>query len=135
MNRHLRRASEASGRRMMRQGWSAWQSQPLPILSLYPALWNVTEVWKNNLYIVQVVSERTAWGQVDRLLVRRNDAQPIRSWSDMQRIKNELRGPERVAIEVYPPESELVDSAHIYHLWVLPEGFSLPFRLERGAAQ
>jgi hypothetical protein len=108
-----------------------WELLPLPDLAVYPGLWNVVEVWKNNLYIVQVVREETAWGEVDRLLVRRNDSAPVRSWSDMQRIKNEIRGPERVAVEVYPPESVLVDSANIYHLWVLPEGFALPFTLEK----
>jgi hypothetical protein len=57
----------------------------------------------------------------------------VRSWADMQRIKNELVGPERVAVEVFPPVSELVDQANIAHLWVLPEGFALPFSLKAGS--
>jgi hypothetical protein len=131
VNRQMRRASQANGRRMMRAGWSEWERLPLPDLRVYPGLRNVIEVWKNNLFIVQVTREQTAWGDVDRLLVRRNDATPVRSWSDLQRVKNELRGPERLAVEVFPPESQLVDDAHIYHLWVLPVGFELPFGLNR----
>jgi hypothetical protein len=49
----------------------------------------------------------------------------------MQRIKNELAGPERVAVEVYPPVSQLVDHANMYHLWVFEAGFALPFGLHK----
>ncbi len=46
---------------------------------------------------------------------------------EKQKIKNELFGRESVAIEVFPAESHLIDQANSYHLWVLPEAFSLPF--------
>ncbi len=62
-------------------------------------------------------------------MVRRHDEKPIRSWTDMQRVKNELMGPDRIAVEVYPKESQRVDVANIYHLWVLPDGMKLPFGL------
>lgn len=87
-----------------------------------------------NLHIsVQITDEQTSWGEVVHLWIRRHDMQPIRSWATLQRVKNDLVGPERTAIEVYPAESALVDSANMYHLWVLPEGFALPFRLTKGA--
>jgi hypothetical protein len=63
------------------------------------------------------------------IVIRRHDGAPVHSWTDFQRIKNELYGKERQAIEVYPPESELVDARNLYHLWVLPEGVTLPFTL------
>jgi hypothetical protein len=90
---------------------------------------NVTEVWLNSRYLVQVTHKACEWGLVKQLMICRTDRQPIRSWYDLQRIKNELCGEERVAIEVYPAESELVDDGHLYHLWVLPEGQTLPFAL------
>ena len=80
-------------------------------------------------YCVLVGGLQTAWGYVTRLAVARHDKHPLRSWADLQRIKNEIVGPERVAVEVFPPESELVDEMNAYHLWVLPEGFKLPFRV------
>ena len=49
------------------------------------------------------------------------------SWAEKQQIKDELFGKNRVAIEVYPTEDRLVDTADVYHLWVLPKGFRLPF--------
>jgi len=42
------------------------------------------------------------------------------SWPEMQRIKNELAGPEAYAVEVYPQERKVVNGAHMYHLWILP---------------
>lgn len=50
------------------------------------------------------------------------------SWPEMQRIKDELAGAERTAVEVYPPRAEIVDDADMYHLWVLPH--SLNFTLK-----
>lgn len=49
------------------------------------------------------------------------------SWPEMQRIKDEIAGQDATAVEVYPPHSEIVDQADMYHLWVLPE--PLPFSL------
>jgi hypothetical protein len=86
-------------------------------------------VFVDRHYCVLVGGLQTAWGCVTRLAVARHDKHPLRSWADLQRIKNEVAGPERVAVEVFPPEAELVDEANFYHLWALPEGFELPFRV------
>lgn len=85
----------------------------------------------NNRYSVQISDEATDWGLVIHLWIRRHDGEMVRSWADMQRIKNELVGEERVALEVFPATSQLIDNANIAHLWVLPEGFSLPFSLKK----
>lgn len=49
------------------------------------------------------------------------------TWPEMQRIKDELAGPEATAIEVYPPRDQVVDGADMFHIWVLPG--RLPFGL------
>jgi hypothetical protein len=89
------------------------------------------DAYLNNRYSVQISDEATEWGLVVHLWIRRHDGEMVRSWADMQRIKNELVGPERVAVEVFPPTSQLIDNANIAHLWVMPEGFRLPFSLKR----
>lgn len=61
------------------------------------------------------------------LSFHRHDREAVRDWRHFQAIKNEVAGPERTAIEIFPPESQLVDAANEYHLWVLPENFPLPF--------
>lgn len=55
------------------------------------------------------------------LSIKRLDKQPIHDWRHLQQIKNELVGPEAEAIELYPAESRLVDTANQYHLWVIPD--------------
>lgn len=66
-------------------------------------------------------------GEVAHLYIRRSDGSLIRPWKDFQRIKNDLCGPSFTAIEVYPPEDELVDDIDMWHLWCLPAGVRMPF--------
>lgn len=82
-------------------------------------------------YAVLVYDVLTDWGPVMHLAVRRHTAKADIPWADKQRIKDHVAGPERVAVEVFPPRSELVDAANMYHLWVMPEGFTLPWGLKR----
>lgn len=62
--------------------------------------------------------------------LHRRDREPVRDWRHLQQIKNEVAGPERTAIEVFPPESKLADTANEYHLFVLPVDTELPFMLD-----
>src|SRR5262249_13701026 len=52
------------------------------------------------------------------LAIFRNDRQPVHDWRDLQRVKNDICGPEAEACEIYPAESRLCDRANTYHLWV-----------------
>ena len=61
--------------------------------------------------------EHPHFGKIKHLWVRRHDKQPM-GWAELQRIKNELFGPEFLAIEVYPRQSKLIDAANMYHLWL-----------------
>ena len=44
-------------------------------------------------------------------------------------IKNEIieDGVNRYALEIYPPENRLVNTANQYHIWVMPLGFDVGF--------
>jgi hypothetical protein len=83
------------------------------------------EVWGNDRYLVHV--ERREDGSVHNLSLRRGDRKPIRDWRDLQRIKNEIAGYECEAVELFPADSRLVDSANQYWLWCLPPGQEFPF--------
>ena len=89
----------------------------------------------NNLYTVARYEPVHHVGDVGiiHLSFKRNDRQPITSWSDVQRIKNEVVGPEHEACELFPAESRLVNLANQYHLWVLdhPEA-RFPFGFDDG---
>lgn len=116
-----------AGKRAMLRGWNSFEDAMDEVIDRgIPMPRGLHRVWKNNVYVVQAFLKPEG---ITLLMVRRNDAEPIRSWSDMQRIKNELMGIDRVAVEVYPRERDVVDEAHMYHLWVYPEGYILPFGL------
>ena len=52
-----------------------------------------------------------------RLSIRRDDRRPDRDWRHHQAIKNQLAGPEVEAVELFPAESRLVDTANPVELF------------------
>lgn len=118
-------------KRTARESWGVWENRDHMLVhhkinKRTPVF--IHAAWVNPLFSVQASTHATDWGDVLHLWIKRHDEKPL-VWRDMQRIKNELVGPDRVAVEIYPPATELVDSANMYHLWVLPAGFVLPFTL------
>jgi hypothetical protein len=83
----------------------------------------------NNHYqvILQPQIAAQPFGMVIWLSIKRQDRRAIHDWRDLQRIKNELVGPEVEAVELYPSESRLVDTSNQYHLWCFVNGLKLPF--------
>jgi hypothetical protein len=81
------------------------------------------EIYVNNIYQVYVYRNIKAenWPELIWLSIKRRDKEPIHDWRQLQRIKNEVIGTENEAIELYPAESRLVDTAYQYHLWVLAD--------------
>ena len=93
------------------------------------------QVWVNDVYTVLFRENEDAdeyvfgenWkGKCAYISIRRNDRNPVDSWRDFQEIKNQLVGPNREAVQLYPDEDRLTDTANQYHLWVLPEGEIFP---------
>jgi hypothetical protein len=87
------------------------------------------EIWQNNKYQVlrRFVGEHPIMGKLWHLSIRRMDRGVMnRDWRDLQRIKNEMVGPEAEGVELFPAESRLVDTSNQYHLWVF-ETFKFPF--------
>lgn len=105
-----------------------WREGRIPNERDSPLLQNIHRTCHNGFYSVLFSEDQTAWGPVLHLWIRNKPNTSI-SWAEKQRIKDELVGPERVAVEVFPARSRLIDHANMYHLWVLPEGFELPFAL------
>lgn len=66
------------------------------------------------------------FGRILWLSIKRRDKRSLHDWRDIQRIKNELVGAEFEAVEIYPAESRLHDTANQYHLWVFADGYKLP---------
>lgn len=115
-------------KQMLQDSWGEWEWRN-HLVNHSMATPGLTKCCLNQKYSVQFFEKFTAWGIVEHLIIRRHDTKAIHSWYDLQRIKNELVGSDRTAVEVYPSESQLVDDENLYHLWVLPSGFELPFGL------
>jgi hypothetical protein len=72
------------------------------------------KVYLNNIYQVNIrlMRGQDGWPDMIHLSIKRRDRKPlgVEHFRDLQRIKNEIIGPEFEAVELYPAESRLVDS-------------------------
>jgi hypothetical protein len=123
VDRNERRFLLASEARARKSGdWGPWERLTFPPRT-------ISDGWAGEFTIahrnkVFAVLERTvAGGVIHYAVTSLSHERP--SWWEMQRIKDELAGKEATAVEVYPPHAEIVDSADMYHIWVMPGG--LPF--------
>lgn len=126
MNREMRRASEKEGRRLQKLGWDDFQDVTEEAIKRHLILNRdpfrerfADTVYRNNKYIVQVFKNVVRKGRnYIKVMIRRSDSEPIYSWQDMYRIKNEIFGEEVEAIQFFPKKSELVDDANLYWFWI-----------------
>jgi hypothetical protein len=85
-------------------------------------------VYLNDTYQVQVrqavqqnLGEDTFFPPMVHLSIKRIDRKPIdeNHWRILQEIKNCIIGTNHEAVEIYPNEDRLMDTANQYHLWCL----------------
>jgi hypothetical protein len=129
VSRNQRRHLLDAEARARRNGlWGDWERIDLPTGVPGSNGWarEVVAAYRNKVFSVL---ERDAGGGVRHYSVS-SLSQRRPSWWEMQRIKDEIAGPDKTAVEVYPPRAEIVDDADMYHFWVLPA--ALPFSLPRG---
>lgn len=110
--------------------WGPWEVKQLPpgLITIRGWASEVRRVHQNRIYVVLERPFDGPAGPMIHFAIRTpSTAEP--PWRDMQRIKNELVGPERLAVQVCPPVSRLIDEADMYHLWVYPEGYDHRFGL------
>jgi len=94
-------------------------------------------IYMNNLYQVAVYRDdpppATGWPRMIHLSIKRRDRKAVHDWRHLQRIKDELVGPEHDAVEIYPAASRLIDTSNQYHLWVIAEeGVRFPVGFQEG---
>lgn len=110
---------------------SEWKKERSPKEVGYGSGWcnDFDRCWREGRqYVVMSRQLKTEQGIVGHVCVRNVDNSDI-PWIEKQRIKNELFGSDRTAIEVFPSQERLIDDAGMYHFWVLPKEFELPFGL------
>lgn len=115
------------GRTPPRRVWGPWYVDPRSPLP------NGSMLVGNGLYTVHLEfqdQEAKLAGAV-HLSIHDRGRTTKHDWRDFQRIKNELCGEDREAIEIYPAERRLVDESNEYHLWVMPEGIDVGWGFEQ----
>ncbi len=93
------------------------------------------DVYLNDKYQVntRLVASQPGWPPLLHLSIKRIDRAPVHDWRELQQIKNEIVGPDCEAVELYPAESRVVDTANQYHLWCLAApGTRFPFGFTTG---
>jgi hypothetical protein len=104
---------------------------PKKLKQLYQSEWpknapeNVIEVWRSRKFLVQVYIEKNANSSAIRLSVCRTAIkadgrwQDNISWDELQELKSQCGHGDKAAIEIYPPDKDVVDVANMRHLWLL----------------
>jgi hypothetical protein len=115
-----------------RTNWNAvpWSDfKPCRVdLANYPDGHAPLDIWRNSRYQVgRWQGIDATLGRYFHLSIKTHDRSARHDFRDLQRIKNELVGPEFEAVELFPAESRLVDGANQYHLWVFERPFTFGF--------
>ena len=88
------------------------------------------ETWGNDRYTVSVhFLDGDRDGFVE-LAVHNRNRTPHIPWRHLQQIKDEVVGPDREAVQLFPAEGRLVDTANEFWLYVYPVG-KAPMRNRR----
>lgn len=105
--------------------WGDWETLTFPRGTVGKGAWisDFTTARKNRVF--SVLDRMLSNGVRHLAVASLSGIRP--TWREMQRIKDELAGCDLTAVEVYPPATEIVDEADMFHIWVLTE--RLPFSL------
>jgi len=122
--------------RQLRRDNAAWpvtlkevarEDWPMFVISGPPRL----RVMRSRDFLVQIFREHDHL----RLSVNRTDWDEIQqrwkediSWDDLQRLKAEAGYDDMWAVEIFPPDTEVVNVANMRHVWLLPEAPAFAWR-------
>ena len=86
------------------------------------------EAWSNDIYNVSVNRgmNKAFDLEITELSITRHDKQAIHDWRHFQLIKNDVLGENVEAIELYPNEERLMDTANTYWLYAFPVDVIFP---------
>tara|TARA_R110000765_G_scaffold187638_2_gene293171 strand:- start:558 stop:1097 length:540 start_codon:yes stop_codon:yes gene_type:complete len=80
------------------------------------------ETWGNDRYTIGVHLLGADRDGFIELAIHNHKRTPHVPWRHLQQIKNEILGSEREAVQIFPAESRLVDTANEFWLYVYPTG-------------
>lgn len=97
--------------------------------SVYTMKQRPKEAWRSRHFLVQVYKECDG---IERLSVCRTEINTSIqrfvdgiTWDELQEIKRQCGRGDRLAVEIYPKDIDIVNVGNLRHLWILNE--KLPF--------
>ena len=118
MNRATRRAANKTNQKRLPERLSPlsrdqWPSDTDP---------DRKEVWVSKKYMVQVFEEPLGERlSINRVQATGNSWKEEITWDELQEIKRQVGFGPAWAVEIYPPEDQVVNVSNMRHLWVLEE--------------
>lgn len=113
---------KALARSLAKEGWTEFYSVSRGEKGLSWPSWT-SRIYKNNRFTVMIADNaRTTAGQAMLAYIVPHNAGRDVFWKDLQRIKNEIFGPEVLGVQYFPKESKLIDEVNVYWLFVYPQG-------------
>jgi hypothetical protein len=110
---------KAVARKMAKSGWTDFQEEARRDWWRVAAPPDAKRVYRNSRFVVIVYGAVAGPnGEYERSMIVPNNKGREVFWRDLQRIKNEVFGPEALGLQYFPRESELVDEANVYWLYV-----------------
>ncbi len=125
-------AAKIEAKALVSGKWPPWESETYPGGTGVGNGWllEVRRTWRNGAI---AVLERPLSNGVTHLAIR-TVSQLEPTWAELQRIKNEIMGEDRPAVQIYPRVSRLIDEADMYHLWVYAADWEFGFGLHKDDA-
>jgi len=116
-------------RKYMKKENKKWPAEPVPVP---PEKWpqlkppsgaKVVAVWRSKKYVIQQYVEKSG---ANRLTICRTilgddgDWGDNITWDELQQIKAAVGFGDCWAVELFPPDDNVVNVANMRHLWILP---------------
>lgn len=99
--------------------------QPWPAPHLQKCVDNLVGLWRSRKFLAQLFRQRdgTLRLSVNRTMVGLDGDRWIDgiTWDELQQVKAECGFGDRWAVEIYPPDYDVVNVANVRHLFLLPE--------------
>ncbi len=91
---------------------------------------NIINVFRSKTFLVQIFKEENA----TRLSICRTSIDKGGNWKadikweELQEIKRQIGFDDKLAVEIYPKDRDIVNVANMRHLWVLDSAFDIGWK-------
>lgn len=116
------------------RSWGKLERVMFPMGTVGPSGWafQIQRALRNRWLCVLMRDIYTRWHPLAKPIhgvhaAYRTASETELTWLERQSLKTHIFGPEAVAMEIMPRDDRVVDCAPMFHMWVFPEGFLMPF--------